>query len=279
MDELLPLPDPSSAELREILRTKSLRELYAILYFSRDAPLTDVEIGERFAQVSGSRQSQLGRRRRDLNRDFLVQKVREPGDVAPRYLLVGRRARPLNDRGQVSLRQRYDVLARGKCERCGRTVADHGVVLEVDHIIPLAWGGTNDRANLQALCQECNAGKKDAYADLEKYGPAIAEAASEPDVHRRLAALLVALSPHEVPSDVLRVVANHGEAQEDWQKRLRELRELGWDYSFRKQRNSQGVVETYYRVTRHRPLPDGPLRPHIRAAEAAKKAARKTPPR
>jgi 5-methylcytosine-specific restriction endonuclease McrA len=39
-----------------------------------------------------------------------------------------------------------------------------GVPLEVDHIVPLYKGGTNDDSNLVAACHDCNQGKgiKDA---------------------------------------------------------------------------------------------------------------------
>lgn len=49
------------------------------------------------------------------------------------------------------------VLERdGCCQRCG-TILDP----TVDHIFPLARGGTNVRANLQRLCRPCNGSKKD----------------------------------------------------------------------------------------------------------------------
>ncbi|MFN8994909.1 MAG: HNH endonuclease, partial [Pseudomonadota bacterium] len=67
-------------------------------------------------------------------------------------------------RRTVRLRDRYAVLAAGRCECCGRTVADHGIVLHVDHIVPVARGGSNERSNLQALCDTCNAGKSDSLA-------------------------------------------------------------------------------------------------------------------
>lgn len=38
-----------------------------------------------------------------------------------------------------------------KCRYCGSTKN-----LEVDHIIPLARGGTSDMSNLQTLCADCN---------------------------------------------------------------------------------------------------------------------------
>jgi 5-methylcytosine-specific restriction protein A len=31
--------------------------------------------------------------------------------------------------------------------------------LQIDHIIPLAQGGTNDMSNFQTLCAKCNRGK------------------------------------------------------------------------------------------------------------------------
>ena len=41
------------------------------------------------------------------------------------------------------------------CQQCGVDQA-----LEVDHVIPLALGGTNDFANLQLLCRSCNTRKR-----------------------------------------------------------------------------------------------------------------------
>lgn len=42
-----------------------------------------------------------------------------------------------------------------ECQQCGAR-AEH-----VDHIIPRVLGGTDDPANLQALCQACNLAKGD----------------------------------------------------------------------------------------------------------------------
>lgn len=58
---------------------------------------------------------------------------------------------PLTDftRRQVRERDQYTCLC---CGRRGR-----GIRLEVDHIKPLAMGGTNDIFNLQILCNRCNA--------------------------------------------------------------------------------------------------------------------------
>lgn len=55
----------------------------------------------------------------------------------------GRRLRPL-------------VIARdgARCNECGATDS-----LEIDHIVALARGGTNDIDNLQVLCKPCNRSK------------------------------------------------------------------------------------------------------------------------
>ena len=42
-----------------------------------------------------------------------------------------------------------------ECKRPGR----HTPATEVDHIVPLAAGGTNDFENLQPLCHECHSRK------------------------------------------------------------------------------------------------------------------------
>ncbi len=46
------------------------------------------------------------------------------------------------------------------CQMCGAS-KDDGAKLELDHIIPVAQGGTNDLNNLQTLCRECNQNKSD----------------------------------------------------------------------------------------------------------------------
>lgn len=44
-----------------------------------------------------------------------------------------------------------------RCVYCGATRED--TKIEVDHVIPVCKGGTNDEGNLVAACRECNAGK------------------------------------------------------------------------------------------------------------------------
>ncbi len=45
-----------------------------------------------------------------------------------------------------------------QCQSCGKMQTQ--TALQVDHIIPIANGGSNDLSNLQTLCRRCNQQKK-----------------------------------------------------------------------------------------------------------------------
>lgn len=59
----------------------------------------------------------------------------------------------------VGVRLRFEIFKRDDftCRYCGRRSPE--VVLEVDHIIPVADGGIDDPINLATSCWECNSGK------------------------------------------------------------------------------------------------------------------------
>jgi ATP adenylyltransferase len=63
--------------------------------------------------------------------------------------------------GYISGSKRYEVLKRAhfRCELCG--ISADQKALEVDHIRPRNQGGSDEIANLQALCYSCNAMKRD----------------------------------------------------------------------------------------------------------------------
>ncbi len=54
---------------------------------------------------------------------------------------------------------RLRILARCgfTCQHCGASLFE--IEPHIDHIVPLAKGGTNDESNLQALCAPCNLAK------------------------------------------------------------------------------------------------------------------------
>ena len=63
----------------------------------------------------------------------------------------------------ISPRTRFKVLNRDgyKCQYCGQT--SDNTVLEIDHIIPRAEGGTNSIDNLITSCRICNLGKSNKF--------------------------------------------------------------------------------------------------------------------
>ena len=63
------------------------------------------------------------------------------------------------DRKPISKKMRFEVFKRDsfKCQYCGRQAPD--VILEVDHIHPVAEGGKTTMLNLITSCRDCNRGK------------------------------------------------------------------------------------------------------------------------
>lgn len=81
--------------------------------------------------------------------------------------VVQLRPAPLtNIRQDVPLDVRWRVFARDNytcqnpaCQCRPQDTANHGCELTIDHIYPVALGGTNDLSNLQTLCRQCNSAK------------------------------------------------------------------------------------------------------------------------
>lgn len=83
----------------------------------------------------------------------------------------------------LSKKTRFEVFKRDKftCQYCGRMSPD--VILEVDHIKPVAEGGTNRMMNLITSCRDCNRGKGKVKlsddAELKKQQQQLAELAEK----------------------------------------------------------------------------------------------------
>ncbi|MCX4232088.1 HNH endonuclease [Streptomyces ortus] len=62
----------------------------------------------------------------------------------------------------VSKRLRYEILRRDRytCRYCGASAPE--APLRVDHVTPVALGGTDHPSNLVAACEPCNSGKTSA---------------------------------------------------------------------------------------------------------------------
>ena len=68
-------------------------------------------------------------------------------------------------RSAISKTVRFEVFKRDsfQCRYCGASAPD--VLLQIDHIKPVAGGGNNEITNLITACAACNAGKKDRPLD------------------------------------------------------------------------------------------------------------------
>ena len=69
----------------------------------------------------------------------------------------------------TSFRLNLFLKRKGTCASCSQKV-DTGKAWDIDHVIPLALGGTNEPKNLQILCKPCHRSKT-TKADI----PAIAK--------------------------------------------------------------------------------------------------------
>jgi len=62
-------------------------------------------------------------------------------------------------RRKLSARLCLRVLREGRyrCAECGASPStEEGIVLHIDHLLPVCEGGTNCRENLRVLCSVCN---------------------------------------------------------------------------------------------------------------------------
>jgi len=77
-------------------------------------------------------------------------------------------AKKTKSRKGIGPKLRRDVMQKDNytCNECGASPkTSKGVFLEIDHIIPVSKGGGNEIANLQTLCDVCNAGKGNQLPD------------------------------------------------------------------------------------------------------------------
>ena len=209
-------------------------------------------------------QQHLDRRIRELDASYIIARERRGRRFL--YKLVGPQKHPVpSEPIDKTTRARVIHMGGYRCQLCGRNVKEDGIKLQVDHKVPRDWGGSTEDDNLWALCSECNEGKRNFFATITD--SRIQQAIVHGSVHTRLGELLKAFSGEPVPKAYLQIVAY---THDDFEKRLRELRELGWKYHVEK-RKEGSRMRTYFVLDKWRPWPPDPA-VAIRAAEAAKKA-------
>lgn len=94
-----------------------------------------------------------------LGVDIILEERPDTIWAARRLAGVDASARARQRRSDISPRARFAVLQRDdfRCRYRGAKAQD--ATLHIDHIIPLAKGGTNSPENLAAACEQCNLGK------------------------------------------------------------------------------------------------------------------------
>jgi HNH endonuclease len=269
---LEPLPEPESEQLAGLLGDGAPRLVYGLLYRRRSNPPTADEIGF-FLNAAASA---------SMSTDRVIQTLRTHFDIAgvvrnggERYELRGWVPHHSTARMPVlSLHRRAQALAPSLCAQCGKSPLKDSVRLEVDLMVPPEWGGTTDPENLRPLCEDCSRGKRQYLETYASYSEQIRHAAGFDEPQRRIGELLLALQGEWVPSELIGIVASAKEFQTDYERRVRELRTLGWEYKVRKAFGEGARVRVYYRLVRSAPWPEN-IHAAITAEEKRRRANRR----
>lgn len=158
----------------------------------------------------------------------------------------------------VTKRTRYEVLKRDNhtCRYCGIAVPE--VVLTVDHVTPVALGGSDDPGNLVAACRDCNAGKASTNPDA----PLVADV--QQDALRWTAAMKLAAERLSVRREAMLTYCLRFED---------ELHQYGWpkdDWMIRLPDGWQDTIENFYKLG----LPIGELTRALAVAMTRRKIGR-----
>ncbi|MGZ3724567.1 MAG: HNH endonuclease [Pseudobdellovibrio sp.] len=200
-------------------------------------------------------QQHLDKRVRELYPFFNIERKKEGRFTI--YILRGERASGEWAYETISKTLLAKVMhkAGGRCQMCGKTIAEDQIKLHADHKVPQSWGGKTTEENLWGICSSCNEGKKNYFSSFDD--KLMTKIMSKKSVHARIAELLKLKKGEWVDSDLIEFVANATEYQDDWQKRLRELRYLGLKIeSSRKKLNNRVISQ--YKLNNWVELPENP---------------------
>lgn len=115
-----------------------------------------------YRQINAIKLADLRRAYYEANKDSLAISMRAYRKAHPENCSANFRNRRARKRNADGTHTAADVQAifdsqRGLCANCKTMLFRHGKQkFHVDHIQPLARGGSNDKRNLQCLCPTCN---------------------------------------------------------------------------------------------------------------------------
>jgi 5-methylcytosine-specific restriction endonuclease McrA len=166
-------------ELSRMSASKRLR-----LYFEQRVGIV---VTSKELQAAAGDVSEWARRVRELRDEHGLQILthNDREDLSPgQYVLVSLERRPVVAR-TMSSKLRRQILARdgGTCQICGSAAGEDSgcepgkkCLLEIDHVLPISQGGTDDPSNLRAVCKYFNKDKADVIKPAS--GQAIAALAT-----------------------------------------------------------------------------------------------------
>lgn len=129
-------------------RYKELKRLAFRRYYAKNSAKINAKAKARRAAIPKTRKLLTQEERKRARRvERLARKAREKGNG-------GRPSR--------NIKERLFLAQKGRCVYCRELMTEQ----HIDHILPLALGGSSDDSNLQLLCPDCN-NRKGAYHPVE----------------------------------------------------------------------------------------------------------------
>jgi len=174
--------------------------------------------------------SDWARQLRTLRQEGWVIKKRG-GSTTTEYKLNSLVKGEEKKRKTINSRLRAKILHRDNyhCVHCGKNPRNDEIKLQIDHKIPIDWGGKNDENNLQTLCVECNQGKKAYFSEFDSN--IMKKIIGKSSGTQRL--LVMANILIDLPLDVNFIETLAG--IRDWTRTLRKLRQEGkinYEYNY-----------------------------------------------
>src|SRR5215472_2579692 len=153
----------------ECIRLKRSRPEYAAKLRARYAknPGKYIAMVEAYTEANRDKVRVRRKKHREANKERLNAKTRAWAKANPQKRRVGERNREARERGATGSHTYADIQAIGEAQgwRCAYCPADIASGYHIDHYLPIALGGTNDRANLRLACAPCNQSKHDLHPD------------------------------------------------------------------------------------------------------------------